>query len=338
MRRLAVLALLLVGIALSRVGNATPDSSAWEPTCAADSHAGVRWIRTAAMRERASLDRWCAGVGLPARIEGRRSVNGSSGPLVVVSWNTHIGGGDIDAFVGDLRSGKLTGAPVSDFVLLLQEVYRSGPDVPGRVGVSWASAERPVARKRDRVDVTAAAARLGLWGIYVPSMRNGRPGATREDRGNAILATGPLSDVTAIELPLESQRRVAISAAVTIGGRPLHVVCTHFTNMVMHHLWLLSESGRLRQARSLAQHLPGGGPLVVGGDFNAWFGFRDAAYRELAQTLSPAASVDRRATFGPLRLDHLLFRVPPEWRAGVKRADDKYGSDHYPLIATIDAR
>jgi endonuclease/exonuclease/phosphatase family metal-dependent hydrolase len=187
------------------------------------------------------------------------------------------------------------------------------------------------------------AARLGLSSIYVPSMRNGAPGVTSEDRGNAILSTARLSDVSAIELPLERQRRVAIAATVMvkIGSAPpipSRVVSTHFTNMVMHHVWLLSESGRLRQARALAQTLPAGGPLIVGGDLNSWFGYRDAAYRELAQGLSPASVEDRRATFGPLRLDHLLFRLPEGWRAELRRADRRYGSDHYPIVALVDAR
>lgn len=287
------------------------------------------------MRERPSLDRWCAGVGLPAAVQGRPSPEPFSGAIAIVSWNTHIGAGNIDAFVADLRAGKLTGQPVREFILLLQEVYRSGPDVPTREGVSWAAAEIPVALKNDRVEAVRAAARLGLWAVYVPSMRNGRPGATTEDRGNAILSTRPLTDVAAIELPLERQRRVAIAGTVAVGSHPVRIVCTHFTNMVMHHLWLLSESGRLRQARSLAGQLPADGPLVVGGDFNAWFGFRDAAYRELARGMSRAAKEDRRATFGPLRLDHLLFRLPEGWRAEVRRGDSKYGSDHYPLIATV---
>ncbi|HYT69354.1 MAG TPA: endonuclease/exonuclease/phosphatase family protein [Vicinamibacterales bacterium] len=288
------------------------------------------------LRERSSLDRWCAGVGLPARIEGTRAAATFSGPLAVVSWNTHVGAGNIDAFVADLRSGRLTGRPVTDFVLLLQEAYRTGFDVPSRNGVSWASAGQARALKDSRVEAVRAAERLGLWGVYVPSMRNGQPVATAEDRGNAILSTRPLSDITAIELPLERQRRVAIAATVMLGpGRPLHVVCTHFTNMVMHHLWLLSESGRLRQARALAQALPADGPLILGGDFNAWFGFHDAAYRQLAEVLSHPAVEDRRPTFGPLRLDHLLFRLPG-WRAELRRADSKYGSDHYPLIASID--
>jgi endonuclease/exonuclease/phosphatase family metal-dependent hydrolase len=119
------------------------------------------------------------------------------------------------------------------------------------------------------------------------------------------------------------------------GEIPLRIVDTHFTNMVMHHLWLLSESGRLRQARALARTLPRDGALIVGGDFNAWFGFRDAAYREMAAHGKPADTEDRRATFGPLRLDHVLFRLPAGWRTTLRRADKKYGSDHYPLAAVV---
>jgi endonuclease/exonuclease/phosphatase family metal-dependent hydrolase len=259
--------------------------------------------------------------------------------MVVVSWNTHVGAGDLDALVADLRSGRLTGQPVRDFVLLLQEAYRTGADVPSREGVAWASAEPAATLAATRTEVVAAASRLGLSGVYVPSMRNGRPGATSEDRGNAILSTQPLSDIAAVELPLERQRRVAIAATVAFPHGPaVRLITTHFTNMVMHHLWVLSESGRLRQARALAAQLPVDGPLIVGGDFNAWFGFHDAAYRELAQRLSPAADEDRRPTFGPMRLDHLLFRLPGRWRTRVRRADSKYGSDHYPLVATLDAR
>ena len=173
-------------------------------------------------------------------------------------------------------------------------------------------------------------------------MRNGAPRATDEDRGNAILSTVPLSNITAVELPLERQRRVAIQAEVRVkagngDGILLTIVDTHFTNMVMHHLWVLSESGRLRQARALARVLPSSGPLIVGGDFNAWFGFDDAAYRELAKVARPPATQDRRASFGPMRLDHLLFRLPDGWMATLRRADDRYGSDHYPLIAIVEA-
>jgi endonuclease/exonuclease/phosphatase family metal-dependent hydrolase len=326
-------AAVLVVAAFTLSSGASRERVAWEPTCMAAAN-GVRWVSTAPANERAALDRWCAGVGPPAYVSAARATDEVAAPLVVVSWNTHAGAGDLPRFVADLRAGRLTGRPVRDFVLLLQEAYRDG-EAPAVPGVEWASAE-PVRTLKDRWPVIEAANRLGLSAFYVPSMRNGRPSQTREDRGNAILSTRPLSDLTAIELPLERQRRVSLAATVTLSpDRSFRIVCTHFTNMVMHHLWVLSESGRLRQARALGAQMPPEGPLIVGGDFNAWFGFRDAAYRELTRRLSPPASQDTRPTFGPLRLDHLLFRLPQGWRAEIHRADDKYGSDHYALIATV---
>ena len=256
----------------------------------------------------------------------------------------HVGAGDLDALVSDLRAGRLTGGvPVADFILLLQEAYRAGRDVPAQSlrNALWAAAQQPPRLMGRREDIVSAIARLKLHAIYVPSMRNGAPLATDEDRGNAVLATVPLSNITAIELPLERQRRVAIQAVVraaTGDGReiPITIVDTHFTNMVMHHLWFFSESGRFRQARALARVLPADGALIIGGDFNAWFGFRDAAYRELGKIAGPAGTEDRRASFGPMRLDHLLFRLPAGWKTTLRRADSRYGSDHYPLVATAD--
>jgi endonuclease/exonuclease/phosphatase family metal-dependent hydrolase len=311
-----------------------------------DGQAPVRWVRVGADNEVTALKRWNAGVG-PPFVEPRPSATDTDQSVpVIVSWNTHVGAGDVDTLVADLRSGKLTGRPARSFVLLLQEAYRSGADVPSKRndGYSWASAQRPARAVGEREDIVMITRRLKLAAFYAPSMRNGEPGITAEDRGNAILSTLPLSDLTAIELPLERQRRVALGVTITVtppgGGAamPLRLVCTHFTNMVLHHLFVLSESGRLRQARSLAKVLPADGPLIVGGDFNAWFGYRDAAFKEMARVVPPAAADDRRATFGPMRLDHVLARLPQGWRASVKRADSRYGSDHYPLIAVIEAR
>ena len=331
-------ALLLAGLLTgSSVDDRPPESS-----CAARETTHVRWLRVSPASEHAAIDRWCAGVGAPARVSAATPHRALEGPFAVVSWNTHVGAGDVDALVADLRTGRLTnGVPAPHFVLLLQEAYRAGRDVPvhNLRDARWASAQRPPREAGRREDIVTIVARLALDMVYVPSMRNGAPLATDEDRGNAILSTAPLSDVTAIELPLERQRRVAIQAVVRVrtasGELPITIVDTHFTNMVMHHLWLLSETGRLRQARALAGILPQSGPLVVGGDFNAWFGFHDAAYREMTRIVRPASDQDRRASFGPLRLDHILFRVPDAWRVTLRRADQRYGSDHYPLVATI---
>jgi endonuclease/exonuclease/phosphatase family metal-dependent hydrolase len=334
----------IVALAALLLGRATHICGDADTTCAARGGAVVRWVRTAPVSERATIDRWCAAVGPPAQIAGTPGADALSGGFAVVSWNTHVGAGDLDHLVADLRSGRLTGAPAAQFVLLLQEAYRAGADVPA-YGPSrpllWAALQQPQPRAGVRAEVVASARRLGLFALYVPSMRNGAPAATDEDRGNAILSTVPLSDPIAIELPLERQRRVALQAAVhvrTSAGvdTPLMLVDAHLTNMVLHHVWLLSEAGRTRQAHALASALPTAGPLVIGGDFNAWFGFHDAAYRELAKVARPAQEQDRRATFGPMRLDHLLFRLPDGWRTRLRRADARYESDHYPLAATID--
>ena len=335
-------ALFGLGILLACLGSAPP-RLAPNATCGALTEAAVRWLWASSTRERSALDRWCAGVGPSISVEANQAPEALGGAFAVVSWNTHVGAGDLDVFITDLRAGKLTGKPVTEFVLLLQETYRSGDAVPAAPGVHWAAAIFGPGPRSSRVEAVRLAEQLGLSSLYVPSMRNGRPGITSEDRGNAILSTARLRDVSAIELPLEHQRRVAVAATVKVrtasgSDTPVRLVSTHFTNMVMHHAWILSESGRLRQARALAQALPRDEPVILGGDLNSWFGYRDAAYRELAGRLSAAAVEDRRATFGPMRLDHLLFRVPAGWRAEVRRANHKYGSDHYPLVALIDAR
>lgn len=334
LRLATVLALLLA------IGNAPSLFAVADSTCSARSGPGIEWLRVSPLGERASLDRWCAGVGPPARISRERPEEEITRSLAVVAWNTHVGAGDIEEFVGDLRSGRLTGAPVTTFVLLLQEAFRAGPEVPMSRDARWAGAELRPGPHGVRLDVTVAARRLGLSLVYVPSMRNGAPGVTSEDRGNAVLSTQPIHDVTAIELPLERQRRVAILAAIPLKtdvgtSTTVRVVSTHFTNMVGHHLWLLSEFGRLRQARALSKVLPTEGTLVIGGDFNAWFGRFDAAYRQLARYARRAQTEDRRPTFGPMRLDHLLFRLPDGWKTTTRRANQKYGSDHYPLVATV---
>ena len=331
--------------ALAIFGNGALTSAVADATCRARDETIARWIRTAPANERAQIDRWCAGVGPPVRSAPLRSQEVFTGSFALVTWNTHVGAGNLDELVADLRSGRLTGGrPVTEFVLLLQEVYRAGSDVPGghTDAVAWASAEQPARPSGGREDILHSAARLGLSALYVPSMRNGAPRRTTEDRGNAIVATVPVGDPVAIELPLERQRRVALTTTIHVRSArsdvPITFVDTHFTNMVLHHLWVFSIAGRTRQAHALAGVLPQSGAMVIGGDFNAWFGFHDAAYRELAQLAQPAPGQDRRATFGLMRLDHLLFRLPDGWRASVRRAEQRYGSDHYPLVALVEPR
>jgi endonuclease/exonuclease/phosphatase family metal-dependent hydrolase len=299
----------------------------------------VRWVRPESAGDRASLDNWCRGVG-PAVIVSSlppSEARDDSSELVVISWNINVGGGDVAALVAALRDGTLTGQPVTRFVLLVQEAFRASELVPsGRLrDTESASAIQPRVTGRDRIDIVSVAAELGLALYYVPSMRNGSPDQTNEDRGNAILSTEPLSDLAAIELPFERQRRVAIEATVTSHGAALRLTNVHLDNRApAKRLWLFSIATRLRQARGLLQDMAPNGAAVLGGDFNTWYGFHDPVFAEVAESFAPAATVDRRPTLGVMRLDHFFFRLPDGWRASTTRLDT-FGSDHHPLMATI---
>jgi endonuclease/exonuclease/phosphatase family metal-dependent hydrolase len=260
--------------------------------------------------------------------------------LRVVSWNVALGTGDVLRFLRDLRAES----PRDHVVLLLQEVYRGGPEVPATVTgeIRFAGRLGEGAAQRSEVEAIASAAGLNLY--YVPSMRNGGPRDSDEDRGNAILSSLPLGDLAAVELPFERQRRVAVAATIqgrSSNGQPWHlrVVSSHLDNMVgARRFWILGgEFARIRQARALVDYLRREQAVVLGGDFNTWFGFEERTYAELSREFPDTRVEDRRPTFlGLLRLDHLFFRLPDGWQGRFRRASDKYGSDHYPLVATID--
>ena len=300
----------------------------------------LTWFSPTLQRDQATLARWSAGVGPPVvRNQGVPVVSGGD-TLCVISWNTALGAGDVAKLVGDVRRDCGYG-PI---ILLLQEAYRGGPEVPvGRLpAVLFAGKLGDSASTRPEIE--AVADTLGLNLYYVPSMRNGAPWDSDEDRGNAILSSLPLEDLSAIELPFERQRRVAVAATVSgtsSRGAPwrLRVVSSHFDNMVgARRGWIVGgEFGRVRQARALLEHLDRDEAVVLGGDFNTWFGFRERSYAAIARAFPDTEVSDRRATFmGMLRLDHLFFRLPDGWKGIFRRGDSRYGSDHYPLIGTIN--
>lgn len=309
------------------------------PANAALSHPalGVSWITPAAPAEARTLARWRDAVGPPLVIRARATdAMQPSAALTIVSWNTALGAGDVAALYRQLKAEH----PERAVILLLQEAFRGGDEVPSpNEGAAFAAHIRCGSPDRE---IEALASTLGLSLYYVPSMRNGAPGQTREDRGNAILSTLPLEELTAIELPFERQRRVAIAATIAgtgSDGAPwrLRVASVHLDNRVgLNKLWIGSEYARARQARGLRDALQGSDPLVMAGDFNTWFGFADAAFRETARAFPQTTVTDRRRTFrGLMRLDHVFYRLPSAWRADVRRAESNRGSDHHALITTL---
>jgi endonuclease/exonuclease/phosphatase family metal-dependent hydrolase len=292
------------------------------------------------------LDRWCRAVGPPILVA--QPVLPLAGPppaledLVVVSWNAHMAEGRLAELVNRLRAGALTeGKPVGHFVLLIQEAYRRGSGVPpfpddGRTAFGI------VPRDPTQPDAVAEAVGMGLSAWYVPSMRNGRE--MREDRGNAIVSTEPLGEPRALELPLARQRRVVAGATIVVrtktGPGQLQVWSAHLEPVSSPETLWLFHNPRQGQVRAILSVLempavagsarPAG--IVLGGDFNTIKNGDDESAYTLARHWSTSlAAEDRRRTHMMGRLDYLFFRLAEGWQARVHRADERFGSDHYPV-------
>ena len=319
----------------------------------------IDWRLPADLDDHAPLLARCRAVG-PAVIDAtpatdlgpldlgplRPSDPGTLGPsdvLTIATWNTHVGGGDVRAFVTALRNGALTsGEPVGHFVVFLQEVFRRGRGIPSVLPAGAVAAKRLTASPPSgaREDVVSAASALGLALYYVPSTRNGAEDL--EDRGNAILSTLPLSGFTAIELPFERLRRVAIAATIDTGrGSGLRVASAHLDVLGgPSRLWIFASGLRDRQARALVAALDDGQPIVVGADLNTW---ADATSERAVATLHaawPEAELHRlRSTFRfGLRLDYFFFRLGDGWRGEWRAAESSFGSDHRPLVSRLSRR
>jgi endonuclease/exonuclease/phosphatase family metal-dependent hydrolase len=312
---------------------------------------GVAWHQVSDGEERAELLRWCAAVGAP--VVDRPASPAPPAPidsLAVVTWNTHVGGGALGYLIRQLRTGVFTGGiPVRHFVVLLQETFRDGPEVPPRppAGSAYADEIFPERDLGERRDVRAVAGEYGLFVYYVPSMRNGGEGHPPEDRGNAILSTLPLSDHAAWELPFRFQRRVTIGASVegqTSAGETwrlflLSVHLDHRTGMST----FVRSFGRIRerQIEFVLADVDAEGAAVMAGDLNTWLGEKEEPAVRRIQELFPVPQ--NHPTHGTLKFgavldrqtDFMFFRLPGGWSARYRRIDDTYGSDHYPLLGWI---
>lgn len=328
--------LLVVGASHGCVSGASLGARRTVELSSPDASHVVSWFTPIVESDGLSLSRWRKSVGPPV-IPAQVSANDAHDAVTVVSWNTAVGDADI---VGFVRSQV---DPHRPLVMMLQEVYRAGPGVPADLETDCAFAGRLGAdtQGRDEREIEEVGRLLNLGVYYVPSMRNGGRGSN-EDRGNAILSNLPLSNLQAIELPFERQRRVAIAA--TIQGRTsagadwrVRLVSAHLDNMAgAKRAWIGSEYGRARQARGLATLLRDQEPTILAGDFNTWFGYSDQAYRETAREFPETRVEDRRPTFrGLLRLDHVFYRLSPGWHLDFHRADSRFGSDHYPLVGSL---
>jgi endonuclease/exonuclease/phosphatase family metal-dependent hydrolase len=181
------------------------------------------------------------------------------------------------------------------------------------------------------VDAADMAAARGLHAFVVPVHElDGRV------RAVAIVSTEPLRARRAITLPRERQPRMAALARIALGGHELFVVSTHLENRVS---WLrggvFSDRARGRQVEALLSELPDG-PGLLGGDLNTLLGPAEPAWRLLAKRFPDTPDDASDPTFRErLVLDHVFFDLPDAWVARRRVLEDRYGSDHHPVLGLV---
>jgi endonuclease/exonuclease/phosphatase family metal-dependent hydrolase len=263
----------------------------------------------------------------------------------VVSWNVEGRAGDIPGFLREeLGYDCGTRRGTQHFVILVQEAVRRSIRVP-KAAPEYAPALGSAAT-RDRADFTEAARECGLSYLYVPSMRNGieEYADGREDRGNAILASLPLVDPTAIELPFEGQRRVAVMASIEapVSRDTISFVSLHLDTFAgVARVLLTGGSSKERQVLGLVDALGLDGAssrgttrrhtLLVAGDLNTW-SERQTAVQRLVEYFPDSPPVDDQPTRGQFPTDHIFAIV------GEPAALAQDGNDATPFIRglTID--
>lgn len=302
----------------------------------------ISWLPNPHAADAIELARWASAVGPPLLIQRDAAVAPPpADSLAVVTWNVHGQHGRIADFIAQLKSGALTGEPVSDFVMLIQEAVRIRESPPPVFAPGMKKASRIDDADALLPDIAEIAEAMDLTLLYVPSMRNG---IEREDRGNAVLSTLPFTEAYAFELPFRKQRRVGIAVTVTVRDaevlRPLRLVNVHFdTSQPGRRLYVLGNP-RPEQARATLKYIEmmeTKTPLaILGGDLNTFLPFEDAADHTRRDWARNHGTEDAARTRGMTRLDYLFFRLQGELCGHTRRAPARFGSDHYPVIGRFE--
>ena len=65
------------------------------------------------------------------------------------------------------------------------------------------------------------------------------------------------------------------------------------------------------------------------------FHHKKGAYLETRAWSTSLASENQRNTHAMGRIDHLFFRLDQGWSATTERLENRFGSDHYPVLGTF---
>ena len=241
-------------------------------------------------------------------------------------------------------AGRL--GPVVPVVFLIQEAYREGPEVPTKLdgSASFASLIRSLRPDGSREEMESIARRLGLHAYYVPSMRNGGPGCfcrrSRQRHPLHAAARRSRRDRAAVRAPAARRRCRDRGGRRQRPGRHggsawCRRISTTWSARDGCGSPAASSAGPARPAASFRRSQDERS-LVLGGDLNTWFGFRDSAYPRRRRAFRRTQVSDRRATFhGLLRLDHLFFRLDEGWRRGSSAPTTPTAPITIPLIGEI---
>jgi endonuclease/exonuclease/phosphatase family metal-dependent hydrolase len=151
--------------------------------------------------------------------------------------------------------------------------------------------------------------------------------------GNALLTRHPLVEVHRINLSMKRlEPRGALAATIDVGGTVLHVLATHLGLRVRE---------RRFQVRQILDYLDSVRDtfIVVLGDFNDWLPGRSAAHvldHRLGEQPRPATFPVR---WPLLALDRIWVHPRRALRQVSVHATPmaRLASDHFPLVAEIDA-
>ena len=128
------------------------------------------------------------------------------------------------------------------------------------------------------------------------------------------------------------RQAAAVMATVTLagGGSPLHVIAGHLDSII----------GTRRQAEALARYLDelkaAREPVILGIDTNALRGRADGAVRTLERSLPIEACGKGRTGSWLARVDFMFSNLPELFRRTCETFSERHGSDHAPLLLTID--
>ncbi|UCD23356.1 MAG: hypothetical protein JSW51_09910, partial [Gemmatimonadota bacterium] len=339
----------------------------------------VHWFFAAGPGDSREHERWCRTMGPVEAVAVPKtdfSAFGSNDSLAVVVWNTDAGAGYLQELLRQELGLDCTGDTprlkpgFSHFVLLIQEALRRSNEIPDTPDKLWVTPPPVKEQERPgrRLGASEVARECGLSYIYAAASRNGwqpRDGL-REDKGNAIISTLPLSDFIVAELPFEAARRVVPMATVHgPNGDSLRLASVHLiTTPPVWRTLKTGNSARLRQSLGLVDALAliegeraGCSPeqvrsaecevrsansypiaTVIAGDLNTW-STRETALRHLVEYFPDSPPLLQQPTRGPFPTDHLLFRrgqggatvLPHTY----ERIDKAYYSDHNPIVAFI---